>query len=215
MMKRTILNRVSAMVGLAMALGLVVFFFVYRPAQTNRIQHLATPPSNRPGATTEIKASEVSSLTLETDYKEFFEANSKCRKSYDEVYGKGGGFSSESSPCRAEIVFNRDGSAVKSIELRRYDTATRGLRVVEKAVWKSRMTSAQFNALAGAIVDSDVFKGWQDGTQIYRRNTTITVRQIDGVRQLMSYVDQTTTAFLPLVEAFKKLDSQLSWQKVE
>lgn len=162
----------------------------------------------------EIKSSEVSSLALNTVYKDFFPADSKCRKNYIELFGKDDGFYSESSPCTIDIVFNRDGSATKTIRLDRWDKESKQKKIVEKTEWKVKITVEQFDELAKSIVDTEIFQNWNDMMMLNVVNSRISVVYPKGTRTLMSNVDAKTTVFLKLMDAFKQLDGKLNWEKV-
>lgn len=211
---------ISAVVGFIAALAacLMFFFFVYKPAQTAE-----TPPAEIPSEPTPPKAeefptpkvireSDVSELSLQTVYKGFFD-DSKCRKTYNELFGDKDGVYSSSSACRLNLTFKRDGSAEKSIAVRRYDSAAKGWRDAEKSVWKAKISDEQFQALAKIIVGSEAFKNWGDGMTITASNSSITVKHAGGTRTPMSNVDEKTTGFLSMMNAFKELDGKLRWEK--
>ena len=210
-MSRNNLIFISSSTALAAILVLCLgyFFFIHQPAQAVRNRQM----SQLDPTTGDIKEADVSSLTLETIYREYFEESSKCRKTYNELFGTSDGFYSENSPCRATMSFQRNGQASKSLEVQRYDKAAKEMRAVEKQSWKSRITEDQFKALAHSIVSSEIFQGWKDGIQIHSSNSTISVNHAQRTRRLMSNVDKSTVAFLPLMDAFKTLDSQLNWEK--
>jgi hypothetical protein len=210
-MSRNNLIFISTSIALAVTLVLCFsyFFFIHQPAHADRNRHTSQPtPTTRA-----IKESDVSSLTLETIYREYFEEGSKCRKTYNELFGNNDGFLSENSPCSEKIAFQRDGQASKSVEVRRYDKTTKEMRPVEKQAWKAKITDEQFKALADSIVASEIFQNWKDGIQIYTSNSTISVSHATGTRRLMSNVDKSAIAFLPLIDAFKNLDRKVSWEK--
>ncbi len=217
---------VSAITGViaALAVCLVFFFFFYKPVQNAKTMTPAIEeePSATPKKTefpltpsAEIEESAVTSVTLETVYKGFFDENSKCRKTYNEVFGDKDGVYSPSSPCRINITFNRDGRAEKSIEIRRYDSASKNWRVAEKTIWKSKVSAGQFKKITESVLNNDAFKSWRDGTMINVSNSSVTVRHTNGSRTPMSNVDEKTTVFLSMMDAFKQLDKQLDWEKIQ
>lgn len=214
---------------IAGALGALVvctfFFFYYKPAVQNAEtpkpimkQEEPTPPKRNepplPPPSEDVNESDVEALTIETVYKGFYAEGSKCRQTYNEYFRNTDGVGSSSSPCNVKLTFNRDGSSEKTIEVRRYDTTAKEWRVVEKNVWKSKVSDEQFKDLAQLIVNNDAFKSWNDMTLINVSNCKITVRHTSGTKSPMSNVDEKATAYLPMVEAFKKLDGKISWEKI-
>ena len=215
---------------IAGALGALVvcsfFFFYYKtPAAQNAEtpkpsmkQEEPTPPKQiqPPPPSEDVNESDVEALTIETVYKNFYAEGSKCRQTYNEYFKNTDGVGSSSSPCSVKLTFNRDGgSAEKTIEVRRYDTTAKEWRVVEENVWKSKVSDAEFKELAKIIVNNDAFKAWNDMTLINVSNCKITVRHSSGTKSPMSNVDEKATAYLPMVEAFKKLDGKTAWEKVQ
>lgn len=211
---------ISAIVGSAAALTtcLIFFFFVYKPAESRDIQpspsptqhSVSTPVDEIPNP--EIKASDVESISINNIYRGFFETGSKCAKSYNEYFGNEDGFSSPSSPCTIKMTFNREGRATRSIEIGRWDKASKEKRVVEKADSTGELSSEQFQTLAQAIVTNDAFKSWHGGTMITVSNCSITVNQTGGTKTVMSNVDERTSVFLQMIDAVKKAESQVKWK---
>jgi hypothetical protein len=113
------------------------------------------------------------------------------------------------------MTFNRDGSAEKIIVIRRYDSAAREWRDTDKTVWKAKISDEQFKNLANLIVNNQAFKNWDDNMLINVSNCTITVKHANGTKSPMSNVDESATAYLPMVNAFKNLDAQVDWKKAE
>jgi hypothetical protein len=161
----------------------------------------------------EIKSSEVSSLALNTIYKGFFAADSKCHQSYNELFGKEDGFFTDSSPCTIDIVFDRDGSATKTIRLERWDKESKQKKTVEKTDWKATLTTEQFDELAKSVIETEIFQNWNDMMMINVVNSRIKATYPKGSRTLMSNVDEKTVSFLPLMNSFKQLDGKLKWEK--
>lgn len=214
----------SAFVGFVTALAacFAFFFFVYQPVQSNQTPQtpVITLPTATPTETQrmqaskiEIKDSDVSSLALETVYQGFFADDSECRRSYAQLFGNDGGFFSESSPCKTIYSFERDGGAVKTVELTRYYKGEKVKQSSDKFFWKAQIRGEQFERLAKTIAGSDVFKNWNDAVDINVVNTKITVKHPNGVRILMSNVDDGTSSFLPLMKSFQQLDGELDWVK--
>jgi hypothetical protein len=212
----------SAVVGSAAALVtcLVFFFFVYKPAQSRDIQpsasptqqSLPTPVDEIPNP--EIKASDVRSISINTVYKGFFEPGNKCAKSYNEYFGSEDGYASPSSPCTVKMTFDREGRATRSIEIGRWDKATKEKRVVEKTESTAEISPEQFQTLAQAIVTNAAFKSWREGTMITVSNCSITVNHSGGTKTVMSNVDEKTSVFLQMIDAIKKTESQIKWKVV-
>jgi hypothetical protein len=218
-MKKTII--ISFLSGFLFALAscLIFFFFYLRSVpKVERIYPTNSVPSPTVQAadmpmSPEIKESEVNTLSLNTIYTGFFPADSKCRQSYNELFGKEDGFFSSSSPCTIDLTFNRDGSATKTIDLQRYDKESKTKKSVEKSSWTGKIADAQFAALAKYIVNTEIFKNWNDMISLTVVNTRIKVASSNRARTLMSNVDEKTVNFLPLMDAFKKLDNEVKWEK--
>lgn len=214
---------VSAFAGAAAAaiVCLAFFLFVYKPAQSTSLQPTPTPgipPKTTPGQeipNPEIKASDVSSVSINTVYKGYFEPGNKCAKTYNEYFGNGDGIASPSSPCTVKITFNRDGNATRSIEISRWDKAAKEKRVVEKDESTATVSLEQFDAITQAIVTNDAFKSWLEGTMINVSNCSITVTHSGGTKTPMSNVDERATAFLPMVKAFQNLEGKTYWKAVQ
>jgi hypothetical protein len=163
----------------------------------------------------QVNAADVESMTINTQYKNFFASGDKCRKTYNEYFGNDDGAWSKGSPCTVNLTVKRDGSAEKTIGIRRYDRAAKQWGEVEKTVWKAKLPEAEFKNLAELIVHNEAFKQWNDGISLYTSNCKIIVRHKNGTKSPMSNVDERTTAYLPMVDAFKALDANAAWEKVE
>ena len=155
-----------------------------------------------------VKASDVESLTIDTVYKNFFAPGEKCRQTYNEYFKNTDGVGSTSSPCNVKLTLNRDGSAEKTIEVRRYDTTLKEWRAIEKNVWKARLPEAEFKNLAELIVNNQAFVNWNNRMTITVSNCKIIVRHKNGTKSPMSNVDESATAYLPMVDAFRQLDAK-------
>jgi len=210
----------SAITALVTASAVSAVFFFCKPAaqiaETPKpvIESQPTPEST-PILQVEIKATDVNSATIETVYKNFFAEGSKCRQTYNEMFGDKDGVYSSSSPCRINLTFNRDGSAEKIIVIRRYDNAAKAWRDTDKTVWKSKISSEQFKSLANLIVNNKAFKSWNNMMTITVSNCKIMVKHTGGTKSPMSNVDERATAYLPMVNAFKELDARALWEKTE
>ena len=91
----------------------------------------------------------------------------------------------------------------------------RQLRVIEKNVWRAKISDEEFRELAGAIVGSAAFKNWDDRVMINVSNCKITVEHRRGTKSPMSNVGESATAFMPLVNGFKDRDAKTRWEKAE
>ena len=169
--------------------------------------------TNGTQTTMSVDESSVTLLSIVTNYPNFFPANSKCRKSYEELFGKEDGYFRKDSPCTITLTFTQKGVAEKTIDLQRYDKEKKTLISAEKAESKATITPEQFTQIKNAIINSETFKNWNDNVAISASNTKITVQHSHGARMLMSNVDEKTTMFLALMDAFKKLDSEVKWDK--
>lgn len=217
---KAVIISILAVAVVAFVSAKTTYFVIHKPARTAEtekpmiLSETIPTPKDTPSST-EIKASEVSSLNLKTTYKQIFEENSRCRKSYDELFGNNEGVYNSNSACQMTLTFSSDGNATKSIELRRYDRTVKEWRVTEKTEWKSKINEEQFKNLAEIIVNSDAFKNWNDGISIAASNSSISVHHSKDVRTLMSNVDEKTTVFLAMMDAFKQLDARVVWEKVQ
>lgn len=218
-LKTIIISAIVSVIS-ALAVCLVFFSFIYKSAQSEVKQKPLTEttptvePSETPETPTpkiEIKSSQVSSLALNTVYKGYFDENSPCRKSYRELPREDDKFLSIRSLCTLDISFNRDGSATKTIELYNKDSTER--KSDEKNTWKAKITDKQFETLLNSVVNTDLFRNWNDMILMTVVNSRIKVTYPKGVRTLMSNVDARTTAFLPLIDSFKQLDGKIKWEK--
>lgn len=205
----------------ALATCLLFFYFVYLPSQKVETAPFVTP-SQMPVPTPiqeppipEVKAADVNSVTIDTVYKGYFDAGSKCAKSYNEYFGDQDGIFSSSSPCNIRMSFGRDGHAVRSIVISRWDKSAKGKRVVEKTDSTADVTPEQFNTLAQAIVSNQAFRSWREGTMISASNCSITVAHTGGAKTIMSNVDERTTVFLQMVDAIRQTEHQLDWKSVQ
>ena len=170
--------------------------------QTNKNQNSIT-----------VDESSVTLLSIVIGYPGFFPPDSKCRKSYTEIFGKDDGYFRKDSPCTITLTFTQKGAAEKTLDLQRWDKEKKTLISIEKSESKGTISPEQFSQIKNAIVDSETFKNWNDNAAISAVNTKITVQHSHGARMLMSNVDEKTTAFLTLMDAFKKLDTEVKWDK--
>jgi hypothetical protein len=109
------------------------------------------------------------------------------------------------------MTFDRDGSATRSIEISRWDKTAKEKRPVEKTDSAGEVSADQFQALAQAIVTNEAFRSWREGTMITVSNCSITVVHSGGTKSVMSNVDERTTVYLQMIDAIKKLESQIKW----
>jgi hypothetical protein len=220
---------VSTLAGALAALAVCAFFFFYyEPAQEKEtsqkpvIVNGEASPTPAPRKTEvpmpperEIKESEVLSLNIDTTYKGFFDENSKCRKSYNEMFNGRENDSDANSACSVNLTFERDGSAGKKLVIRRYDGAVKNWVEAETSVWRSKISGEQFRELANSIVNNEAFKNWNEMISINTRNCKITVKHANGAKSPMSNVGAAASAFLPMIDAFKDLDGKITWEKVQ
>ncbi len=213
---------VSAVIGATFATVVLFVFFTYFGKQTPPTDASPTPtpaagdtpkqPPNVEIPNPEIRATDVSSLSIDTVYKGYFDAADKCSRSYNEYFGNDDGSSSPSSPCVVKVTFDRDGHASRLVEVSRWDKVAKQKRVVERTDSTADVTAEQFNGLAQAIVANEAFRSWREGTMINVSNCKISVTYPGGVRSPMSNVSEQTTGYLQMVEAFKQLEKQLAWK---
>jgi len=215
---------ISALIGCLLGtIACLIFFWVLSPAPSPAAINDAPPSTpattgtpaispNHEIPNPEIKAADVTSVSINTVYKGFFETGNKCSKTYNEYFGNDDGFGSSSSPCTVKITFTRDGKATRSVEISRWDKAAKERRVVEKSNAAAEITNEQFDTITRTIVANEAFKSWKNGTMINVSNCTITVTHAGGTKSPMSNVDENTTVYLEMVEAFKQLEKQLSWK---
>ncbi|HEY0428854.1 MAG TPA: hypothetical protein VGC76_13820 [Pyrinomonadaceae bacterium] len=203
--------------------ALAAFFYGCKTAQsreTPKNQAIAqtspaVTPISKQISPVEIKSDEVSVLALETVYKNYFEEGSKCRKTYNEYFGNEDGVGSSSSPCTINFSFEKEGGARKTVQIRRYDRAAKEFKTIEKSIWTARISGEQFDALAKIITENEAFKSWQDGMQINISNSKISATHPKGTRTVMSNVDEKTIQFLPMMDAFGRLDKEIKWEKAQ
>ena len=211
---------VSAFAGFAAALitCLIFFFFVYEPAQSGTAAPAVTPTQKPPSTPNseipnpDISSADVRSISINTVYRGYFDPGSKCAKTYNEYFGNEDGFASPSSPCTLKITFERDGHAKRSIEIGRWDRATKEKRIVGNTETSASITPEQFNTLAQTLVANEAFRSWREGTMITVSNCSITVVHSGGTKTIMSNVDEKTTVFLEMINSIKKTEGQLNWQ---
>lgn len=161
----------------------------------------------------ELPASEITTLTLKTRYKGFFEEGSDCSKSHDELYGNSDGYyNSEGSTCELTLIFNQDGTASKTIESYRYDKAAKKNKVIEKSVWEAKIDNDQFQKLAEYIGNNESFKNYRD-VYISVVNGLVRVKYKNEVRTVMIYAAESRPVSLVMMNAFKKLADEVDWKK--
>ena len=205
----------------ALITSIAFFYFIYKPSVPVDARPKPSPdttplpPPVQEVPNPEIKVTDVKSVSIKTVYKGYFEPGDKCAKTYNEYFGNNDGLWSPSSPCAITISFDRDGHAARSIEISRWDKTAKEKRLVEKTDSTAQITPEQFNTVAQIIVTNEAFKSWREGTMINVSNCSITVNHSGGAKTVMSNVDEKTTAYLPMVEAFKKLEKGLDWKTVQ
>jgi hypothetical protein len=210
---------VSAIVGALVAFltCFVFFYFFYErgradPHESNGNVAAPVPTRDQEIQNPEIKAEDVKSVSIKTVYKAFFEPGDKCAKTYDEYFGKNDGVSSMSSPCTVQITFDREGNATRSLEIRRWDRAAKDYHVVETSSSTAHISPDKFDSLAKTIVSNEAFKVYAKGMSITASNCSVTVAYGNDAKTAMSNVDEKTTVFLDMVNAFKLLEKELVWK---
>lgn len=215
---------VSAVIGCLAAFltCLIFFYFVYKQARPVDAQPPQPAPSASPVPTPvqeipnpEIKAADVSSVRIKTVYTGYFEPTDKCSKNYNEYFGNSDGSFSPSSPCTVVVTYTRDGTATRSLEIRRWDRTAKDFQIVERSDATAKTTPDQFESLVEKIVMNEAFRSWREGTLINVSNCSITAEYSKGSKTAMSNVDENTTVFLRMVDAFKQLEKQLKWVKTQ
>jgi hypothetical protein len=219
------MNRKTAILifNLMITAAFAAFFYGCKTAQSSETppnkMNVQTSPNGTPVSgqipPVEIKSGEVSALAMETVYKNYFEEGSKCRKNYVEYFGNEDGAASSSSPCTISFSFEKDGGATKTIQIRRWDKTSKGFKTVEKSVWTAHVSGEQFAALAKIITENEAFKSWQDGVMINVSNSKVSATHPKGTRTAMSNVDEKTVLFLPLLDAFRRLDKEIKWETAQ
>jgi hypothetical protein len=209
-----------ALIGAAFATGACIFFFYFYAKQAASVDvntaptpvasPIRTPEKEIPNP--EIKASDVKSISIDTVYPGYFPAGNKCAQTYNEYFGNEDGIGSSSSPCTIKITLNSDGIATRSVVVSRWDKATKAKREVERTETTAQILPEQFAQLAEEIVSNQAFKDWREGTMINVSNCTITVAHTGGTRSPVSNVSDKTIAYNPMVDAIKRVESDLSWK---
>jgi hypothetical protein len=88
-------------------------------------------------------------------------------------------------------------------------------KTVEKTESSASLTPEQFDEIAKTVVTNDAFRSWREGTEIYTSNSSIRVEYNAPSKTVMSNVDEKTTVFLEMLNAFKRLDRSLTWKAVK
>ncbi|MBS1797617.1 MAG: hypothetical protein JSS81_27585 [Acidobacteria bacterium] len=202
------------------------FFIYYKPARGAENKPVAgqetpakppeatpTPAPPEPGPTMDVKAEDVESAAIETNFKDFYPEGSKCRKNYNEMFGDKDGVSSPSSPCTITLTATRAGRIDKAIVIRRYDTVAKEWRSIDKTVWKARISAEQFDELVDKIVNNQAFKDWNNNVSLTVSNCKIMVKTAKGWKSPMSNVTGQENTYFQMVKAFKALDAKVAWEE--
>lgn len=208
---------ISAVVGsvAAFATCFVLFFFVFKPAPAVDAKPPADAPSPTPAEeipNPDIDPMDVKSVTISTVYKGYFEPGDKCAKTYNEYFGNSDGSYSPSSPCSLTLKFDRNGNANRTIDISRWNKTAREKQSVEKTESTASITPAQFDALVKTIVSNEAFRAWRTGTMITVSNCSITVEYSGGTKTVMSNVNENSSVFLAMVDAFKEAEKLSKWK---
>jgi len=200
-------------------LGLEAYLYLYKPYVSREIPSEPKPSEIRPESPTpkptqgaNVGTSEAVSVNLDTTYSGYFPDGDKCRQTYNEMFGdKTGGFSPNSA-CSANVTFTNDGDAEKKITIRKFDAGSGTWVDQETKKWEGKVTPEQFGKLSSLILANEAYKVWNPGISITARNVMITVKYADGVtKSPMSNVDEKTTVFLEMIDAFAALDRETGW----
>lgn len=183
------------------------------PAETARPKASISPAGENPPTVTD--AGKVDSISVEARYKNYFDRDSKCRKSYDELFGNADGYYNEGSACTGRISVDRDGAATKTVELNRYDKDTRQMKTVEKSVWTARIGGDKFKTFAEAVTGDDFIKNYPEGMQIYTSNFNVSVSQEGRTKTFAGNADDKNPQPISIIDLFKKLDGETEWTKNE
>lgn len=196
-----------------------IYTFIIKPMKSDGAPEATpTPIVTRGGGTPDSKSVPESSaafesLAIDTNYTGYFAESDKCRKTYVEMFGSSTGAVTSDSACNVTVTFNRDGSAVKLLIIKKFDPAGQAWKTVEKTERKGRVTIEESNALGAAVGGNEAFRQWNNSISVTTRNVAITARYADGnVKTPMSKVDERTTAFLSMIEAFRELDAKIAWK---
>lgn len=155
----------------------------------------------------------IDSLSIDTNYVGYFSKNDKCRRSYTEMFGDKTGVFSENSACNVTVTFGRNGEATRMVVIKRFEPATTSWKILEQNELRGRVTVGDFEKLAAVVAGNEAFRFWNDGMSVTARNTSVIARYADGsAKSPMSNVDDKTTVFLAMIEAFRELDARTDWK---
>ena len=210
---------ISAFVGAVFAVTacFVYFYVVAKPTKsgagpaTNAATRTPVPTTGQEIPNPDVVAADVTSISINTVYKGYFDPGTKCAKTYNEYFGNEDGIGSSSSPCTIKIEFARDGSATRVVDVSRWDKTAKQKTVVESTSQTGKITPEQFDDLAKSVVANEAFRGWREGTMINVSNCSITVKYAGRSKSVMSNVDEKTTDYFKLVDAIRLLDKSVSW----
>jgi hypothetical protein len=215
----------STLAGGLAALAVCAFFlFYYKPAPAGEkprpVAEESTPTptpkkqtESPPVSTQKVNLSEVNSVSINTVYTGFYDANSECGKSMNPSPKADDTISLSYSPCRTVLTFNRSGDAAKSLVVKRSDKSA-DEQEKEKAEWKSTITAEQFEALLKSLAGNKDFIEWPN-VLIYHSNCTIYAYHKGGMLQVPLYIDiKRGSSMEPALNAFKELDKKVAWKKV-
>lgn len=195
-----------------------IYTFIIKPMKNDGVPDAPpTPISVRTGTPESKSVPETSasfeSLAIDTNYTGYFAESDKCRKTYVEMFGTSTGAVTSDSACNVTVTFNRDGSVVKLLIVKKFDPVAQAWKTVEKTERKGRVTIEEFNALGAAVGGNEAFRQWNNSISVTTRNVAITAKYADGkVKTPMSKVDERTTAFLSMIDAFRELDARIAWK---
>ncbi len=218
----TILLSTAAGAAAALIVCLVFFFFFYKPVRVAEKpfedeQPMPTPLEKAPEIekmpTQKTRLSDVNSLSVNTVYTGFYDANSECGKISNRSPKADDSVSQSYSPCRTNLTFKRNGEAVKTLVIKRANKNVKESETEEKSAWKSKITAEQFETLLKAVAGNPDFLEW--GTQlITHSNCSLSAGSNNGSMQISLFIDLGRANVLPRdLNAFKELDKRVVWQK--
>jgi len=190
--------------------GASFFFFYYKHSesgQTNPKESPITKVNVTPIISNSVKInlSDIDSVWLRTSYLGFYDENSKCRNLKPSYSGP----ELAESSCATFLIFNRDGSASKTLEIRNYSSNN---QPNDKSEWGGKITSDEYESLLKEISDGKDYIEWTP-REAYMSNFTITLNY-QG-KSIQSFRNITGTGNTPVknVNTFSELDRKINWEK--
>lgn len=177
----------ALIVGAGIWLGFY-FFAADRSPDTDATRRSSTPAA--PADVPEIHAADISAIELTTSYPGYFDDKAECGKAGD---------------CQIRIRVDRALSAERVLSIGKGDGA-------KKATSRAKLSPEQFASLSDVVAANDAVKHWREGIALYASNSSVRIEYGGSKsRTVPSNVDERASAYLPMIEAFKKLDRELNW----